>query len=738
MKFRLVFKIASLLTLIVLSLAVVAVVVLLYTDPNKIKDQIENLAARQGIELDLYGDIHWAFFPNVDLQVSGANAGYETENATVKADIKYLSLSLKTVPALRGDFEFVGIEITGGDFDITTKPEDRVDTSSESSDDIIEQLSRGFDDIVKLMPQVSEATISRLALRDLRVQFSSEVRQQQSESNASIGQDSQSVEISELIASDMSATGAPFKLKGQFQLSSLPDMLQGVVVDSSLTIDAKSKIVDAEFARLEFHPDLSGDEPTISSDGRIKLDLTEKSWSLRSGMADSGALGMSANLSGMLSPPSGEGRISVNLTDMPAWLTDASPDGPGELPVDMFVLDSVAMITDKSVELRDMRFRVDKSAGTGFVNYRYNSQKRLSAKLQIDSLDTNSYVNNEPNTEEPNQAEEASTPIISEEAIDLLRSFDLLDVQLNIGQLSFADRALQDGSMSAEFQRGVGTLALSTPSFAGGAISADIGADFSKSSDIDLALKADAVRLSELSPPEAKNNDVGGLISFDFEGRIDNVQRQDLQRGLNGKGQFSFDDLQIRSMNIEQVLCESAELLGASSAIRSVWDAGTLLGDINNPFAIADGVFSSQAVSFQYGNMSTVSDARFDLLTSDLNMGMKIAIDGTKTSEEGCSLNKYIRGARLPMQCSGRLGAEDAISCGLDKGALKQLAVREAGNQIVNRLLDELGGSNDEETELDAGEQQGQSDQDTVDQLSDSVRDEVRGALKGLLDRLGN
>ena len=103
--------------LIITLISVVLIVVLAATslafwiDPNIFKDDIEKLAAEQGLTLKLEGDLAWQVFPNIQIVINGASVAPENEAEMMRFDKAQLSVAL--MPLLKKDIVVQGIGLAG-------------------------------------------------------------------------------------------------------------------------------------------------------------------------------------------------------------------------------------------------------------------------------------------------------------------------------------------------------------------------------------------------------------------------------------------------------------------------------------------------------------------------------------------------------------------------------------------------------------------------------------------------
>lgn len=82
-----------------------------WIDPNIFKNDIEKLAAEQGLTLQLEGDLAWQVFPNIQIVINGASVAPENEAEMMRFDKAQLSVAL--MPLLKKDIVVQGISLAG-------------------------------------------------------------------------------------------------------------------------------------------------------------------------------------------------------------------------------------------------------------------------------------------------------------------------------------------------------------------------------------------------------------------------------------------------------------------------------------------------------------------------------------------------------------------------------------------------------------------------------------------------
>ncbi|MEX1665050.1 AsmA family protein [Zhongshania arctica] len=96
---------------VVLVVILAGVSLAFWIDPNIFKDDIEKLAAEQGLILRLDGDLSWQIFPNIQIVINGASVATPDEAELMSFDSAQLSVAL--MPLLNKDIIVQGISLGG-------------------------------------------------------------------------------------------------------------------------------------------------------------------------------------------------------------------------------------------------------------------------------------------------------------------------------------------------------------------------------------------------------------------------------------------------------------------------------------------------------------------------------------------------------------------------------------------------------------------------------------------------
>ena len=122
MSIKSVLKIAA---FVLVGLIALIIVLVLVVDANKFKPRIQDAAAKQGIALNMRGDLSWTLWPSIGLVVNEVSIADSDAPQKIIADIKKASFLVALVPLLQGDAQVKRVLVDGAviELDVDEKGE---------------------------------------------------------------------------------------------------------------------------------------------------------------------------------------------------------------------------------------------------------------------------------------------------------------------------------------------------------------------------------------------------------------------------------------------------------------------------------------------------------------------------------------------------------------------------------------------------------------------------------------
>ena len=699
MKLTSLFKILSLLFTLLIVLVAVPIGFLLFTDPNDYKSQLEELAAEQDIALKLNGDLEWQVYPEIRLMAQRVVAGRTETTMTMQAELHSASLMINLRPLLSGQLSVRGIEVEGMDLQLTERGDDIEAANTESSD------TGASDESNENSGSVPQTRIDKLTITDLNLNHTDRQGVQTSAT------------VNRLFAQDLDLSGSEFPLELNLELSSegnrilarIEAMVSADVTDQRFRLDTDQLSVEV------VSPDQS---LSLTSDLSASADLSAGQWTLGTTQTHFSDLSIKTNASGGLEPFTARGQIELNGgAELIQQLSGA--EGLGEFKFSSgFTLDDSSLALDAaSGQFQGSKFAIA-------LKYFLDGKQTSSASINLDRLDLSPFQSDdEQSVEEENS--DSGNPLAS------LDDAPAMAVQLTIGEILADELQISDVRTRLVTSSGQAVLTLENAGLADGTVKGLVKA-FSPShqrnsgaaNQVEIPeFTASHIDLGQLARSESGGPLASGIGNFDFRGGIKSLESSPLAT-INGSGNLRAENLALLNINIEQRLCESAQLLGGSAAPQQNWAADTQLQGFNSPYTIEAGILQFDGLGSALGNVQMSGNGEVNLDSLSYSARFSVKVNGDRTSDQGCSINRYLRNARLPLACSGELGEGGESSCGLDSSVVSQLLKGAVASEVTRQLGRLLGGDQN-------GNDQNEQPKDSKEELKDGLR----GLLDGLLDR---
>ena len=671
-------KILSLILTLLLIVALIPLGFVLLSDPNDFKPQLEQLAREQGIELHIDGELNWHLYPNIELGVRDLRLEGQHMGTYVNAAVGMADLQIELKPLLSGQLKIRGIQVS--DTELALRELDSIsaqNSTAESSND-----------------RSSSASVQQLELQNIKLSY-----------KALNGQLT-SVSIDELQLQQLSLEGGkfPVNLKLTYQGGGQELGLSAAAM-VSVDVPAQRYSISTE----QFQMDVAGAWPfAILADMDAVVNLQSKQWNLALANAQIDDLLVKANISGGLEPLSAAGQIDVNSSPL---IYQQLGRNPIEVQARFDYAAERLLVNELAANLNNTNIQ-------GSVQYYFDGVRQSEVELQVDRLNLDAYLGlnlapylkTEPDTDEQSDAS-------SENPLQFLDQAQPTSLRLSIGALLVKQQWITDIDLAAEIVASKAHVKLASAKLAGGSIQGSVLARSSGQPQLSISdVSINHLDLSELLVNKAGRPFITGVVDATFRGQIGTLNTGSVFEQLDGVGQLDISNLSLMGTNIEQSICLSAQQLGATAALTNQWPAGTEFEQVSSPFSIDQGILSLNQIGTGFGNIKIAGNTHLDLNSMNMDARLSLRVEGERTSEQGCSINQYLRNTSLPLSCKGNLSENGSTSCGLDSSVVKELLKGQIKNEL-GRQLNRLLGSDENESE----------------QSEDPVKDAVKGLLEGLL-----
>ena len=648
------------------------VVFVLTLDPNDYRDEISKLAAEQGIELDIRGDLEWRLFPQLVLGVNDARLSNQSGAGQVEAQIQHFGLELRLWPLLKKRVEFRGLNITGADVVLRQQSGAAViqEGTSESS----------AENAGAALPEIF---FEQLQVNDSRFAFFS-------------------AESEPLVITGLSAQGESINTAGNFfplHASFEIQPVGGLEFSDPLSLDADISVSSTEVLlklnNLGLLVHRSNADIPISAEGGVSFDLITQQIQSESLLVTLGALELGLEVQAQLEPLLVQASVQSNEFSPASLmqLTKISFDtlDPSVLSSAQFQFDLRA--SQHLIELTQLQLELDDTELRGQLRADLVETPRLIITANIDQIDLDRYLPAETESQQ-DPASKARTPMPTH-----MGSYELSIGELRVKNLAITE--VQSQISSSEHQIVLEEL---RGKLAGG--------NFVASSKIGLSLEDQSHRLAL----DANGIFIGRVltaisgepapITGHFSGKFSATSAGELPLFLEnmvGNGSLLAANLVLAGVDVEGRICDVSDRLQRQSLVSTygAFAENTALQDMTASIEISGGLAKLTRLDAGIGNIRASAAGQLNLESKDYSAAMQAVIASEKTSETGCTVNRYLRNRALPFTCSGSLDAGPP-QCGIDqsfvRGAIQQALTQGLTNQLLGPGSSEDGAESETET----------------------------------------
>lgn len=682
---------AGVVLLALLLLVGAAAYVLLFLDPNDLKPRIAELAGRQGIALEMRGDLSWDFLPRPGIEIGSTSVRSERGDLP-EIDFESATLSMAWLPLLRGEPRIEVLHLDGAEIRIANRAQAGAAAAAPVAAAPPSQAAAA-----------GEAGGMAIGVRSVSIRDTKVI--------ISTPEGNRVLQDLRFTGSDILLDGTPFPVELAFDYRdpALPFPVQADF-QATLGIDQHSLAVRTRDAQLQLTPE---DRPAIEASFQLSydgggdvleiadLDLRSQGLQLR-GEASVTQLGTAPQVRGKLEVPAADPRPLLAAWQVPLPKFSAAD------ALEQVALSAGFHASPEAVQLRDLDLTVDDTRVTGTARARLATPRELSAELHGDRLDLGRYSG--PDTEQPptSPATALLAPLAAPMAFlqggtgSLALDWDLLTLdQLRLEALRLRVRFAGDDLHIEDFS--THTLG-GTASLRGGA--EGLGG---REPEVNFAPRLQGVALAEVRRALAPNLALDGALDLTLTGSARGADSRDLEQSLRARGDFRITDPVLAGTNIERTFCDLVATVERTPK-RQDWPEFTRFETIAGDFRLAGPRVTLDKLTTGIGNLALRASGTLDRATETYEVTAVTRVEGDRTSADGCPVRSgRLRDRDIPLYCTGSFGAQTRTQCAPDPEFVAGL--------VEDRVLEEL---------RDRGKLEGESGK------------AVEGLLKGLLNRGGD
>lgn len=680
MSIKSVLKIAA---FVLVGLIALIIVLVLVVDANKFKPRIQDAAAKQGIALNMRGDLSWTLWPSIGLVVNEVSIADSDAPQKIIADIKKASFLVALVPLLQGDAQVKHVLVDGavieldvdekgeGNWKKFIKKQDKSAAETKASAEV-KELNLAIEKISVHNSQVTYTNLAsgkKFALKNINVDMD-----------------------------DVNIKGTPFDVK----LAAESEVTDGkanttttikTILHTSLAIGEgfNSVTLDNGDVQLELH---AADTAAIKLTYSLKLD------ELKNKLSYQGKFAIPATNLKQLMAVFGVKHVTANPKALSEF--SVSSDFKGD---------------KKHVNLSGVQLQVDKTHFKGSLGLADFASKALAVDLQGDEVILDDYL--APKTDEKTQIAATGTgdePLIP---VEILRTLNA-DIKLSFNKLTFTDLALEKPLLTLNSKNSILRQQLNANAYSG-TIHQKTEVD-TRNNNPQLQFEA-VLQGVEVAPLlRAKKLDeklkLTGAIEANARGQAAGVSKNKIMESLTANSTFSGVEMQLAPLNIEQQFCKFIALVNREEAPVQAWNGYTELRELSGKITMAKRVINIESLNAGVEKLLLGSNGNINLVNGsyDFSLPLKLVRDANDTptsittSAQGCKVtsNYWAERSMNLLRCKGKYAEiNPASDCRPDKDMLNALIkdfaayklkekngakIEEKKSELIKKLDEKLGG----------------------------------------------
>lgn len=644
----------------IIALVVIALVLFVtLINPNQFKPPIESLAKDQGIALQLNGDLSWAFWPSLGVNIVDVKvAALATPDQPI-AELQGASLMLALMPLLHGEFRVNHVLVDGaavhlavdkngkGNWEALSKPSTPTSSSAASASAAVPAADNSS------AGKALNLEVERISLHNASLDYRDPVA-------------GQSINLSDLNLDlvGVNTRGAPFNL----DLSWVLQMVQQAGPTQSTQGADKLQLAG------KLHSAISVDQGFNNltlTDGQLKLTLSAKK-------SVDVALNYSLTLKDLQNNLSYQGKLELASLDLrqvlAAFGTELQTANDDALK--NFALSTELQGDAKQAQLNNLALTLDKTHFKGTVAAIFASQAH-KLDLQGDSINVDDYLppkSDTPETAQAAPAEDTPLPLEALRQLNLDARLGLQQMQVNNLQLAAiklvvkAKNGLIDQSLNAQAYQGAIAFNSHTDARAEQAkMNFDGGVQGFELEPFLKALKPQ----SELG--------LSGAIQARAQGNSSGASVNQLVDAMDATASFSGAQVRMSPLNIEQQFCKLVNMISQTNSEEVTWDAFTEMRQLNGNVVWKDKVIELQSFNAGVSQLLLASTGQINLGSGkyEFKLPFKLTEASANASLKGCSIgseNYWLDRSLSLLRCKGSFAAINPVKdCGFDKSGLASL-----------------------------------------------------------------
>ena len=342
----------------------------------------------------------------------------------------------------------------------------------------------------------------------------------------------------------------------------------------------------------------------------------------------------------------------------------------------------------KQLEWQWKKLQLDEIKGSGQLSVNYAKQAVIKLDLQLDEVDTASYIFD-------NSAEQAGTTAQQNSAepdLSALRQFDL-DLKLAVKSFKAAGLHTENLQLALTNKAGLVQIQNASADLYQGKVLAKATLDARKT-PVSYSFNKQLSGLS-LRPMLMDGADIdllSGTAKLTIEGSGHSLLPEQIKKNLLATGSFEVTDGSLYGVNIAQMIRNAKATLKNEAQTGDNSEQKTDFSSLTGSFNLTDGVLTNPDLKMAAPLLRLAGKGSANLLNEELDYQLSTALVNTSKGQGGKEKDD-LAGVEIPLKISGTMQKPkySLDTKALLEGQLKE-KVESGKEKLKNKLLEKLGG----------------------------------------------
>ncbi len=680
-------------------------------DPNTFKPEIQRLAKEQNIQLEIRGDLDWTLWPTIALQIGEIQLSAPAQGIT-QLSWRQAQLSLDRTALLQRQLLFNSIAIDRAQLEALS--------ASGAGTAALAPAATAELDAVETGSLPFTLAVKRFNLSDSRVVIANP---QQPEAPTSIA-------INTLATEKLSLDGEPFPVNLDITLQPGGDNPLQLAGSAEIAVKQQDASFSSDDLQLRY-----AQTPALAIRLAGSFKGTEQSLLIDRFTASNDYASVQGKLSagGLQDKPLLKGELSASSDNLAGLAKSLQLSGNAP-PFTTANLEAAFTASPEKITLSKFSLAVDQQTlrGSGYF------QQAPTRELEL--LLTGSSLNLDALPGATQHAEADSTPLLA----PLLGPLALLEggkghVELSLPAVTSRGVTVEEAHLNLFANNNVVRISDLSGSVFDGSFQVKSRIDLRRENPL-LTIDAQLEQLDLLQTFDTLGDvrDFQGTLTLNFKGSSAGQSLDAIRSNAKGNGSFTISEPVLKSLNIEQTLCDIAAQVNPKYGIEKTWPEQTQFDTIDGTFQLNGHKLQLASLTTSVGNIAVNATGKVELLEQQLNLLATSRLSELKTSAEGCTVSRRLVNQNIPIQCSGSYTEGGELGCRPERQWVNQFVQNILLQELQDRFFKQ-DRPKEESADLPSADRTDESssaqdaEQTTEEQPRDLRREAVESLLRGIL-----